>query len=297
MNPVGAGLILGLVVVSTASAAPPPPTSGIVAVPLWKDDWRRVSWPEFGAFAALEATSLIGPLVIADPVEPRWRGGILFDDTLQDALRLGSGRGSLSSATDVGLIAMQALPLVDAGVTAWWFRRDRDAAFELALVDLESYAFTDVTIWALKTAVARQRPQDYRLGCFTDAGTDPACKKAKNTSFPSNHAATSFTAASLFCTEHAQMHLYGGAADLWSCVGALAAATGISTARVMADHHYTSDILVGAAIGVFSGWAIPRLLHFRRARADQDEKPSTVSLGVLPLPTPSGMTLALLGSL
>ncbi len=286
--------LLSLLVLQATVSLEPSTTTAAEAAPLWKEEWRRVSWPEATAFAGLEAVSLVGPLVVTKPSAPKWRGGILFDDAIQGALVVSNGRGAVSSASDAGLYALQALPLVDAGVTAWWFRGDRDTAIQLALIDLESYAFTDLVVWAMKTTIARERPRDFHLGCFESGVSDPACAKAKSTSFPSNHAATSFTAASLFCTHHSQMALYGGSADAWACAGALAGAAGVAVARVVADNHYATDILAGSAIGIVSGWAIPRLLHFRSFRhAEGAFRP----LAVLPLPTTSGMTLSIVGSL
>ncbi|MEP6652378.1 MAG: phosphatase PAP2 family protein [Myxococcales bacterium] len=294
MNILFAAVLLVELAAPTGGRAGPSSTPVASSHSLWKDEWRRVTWPEIGDFASFEAISLAGPLVFSKPSQPKWRGGILFDDAISDKLRLSSGIGPLSTATDIGMYALQGLPVIDAGITAWWFRGDRDTAIQLAIIDLESYAFTDLAIWSLKTAIARERPQDYHLGCF-EPGAPAACGKAKSTSFPSNHAATSFTAASLFCTQHSQMSLYGGAADVWGCVGALTAATGISVARVMADHHYTTDILAGAGIGVLSGWAIPRLLHFRRF--SHTEKTSLLSVSLVPVPTTTGMTLSLVGGL
>ena len=39
------------------------------------------------------------------------------------------------------------------------------------------------------------------------------------------------------------------------------AVTGVT--RVVADRHYASDVVVGAAIGFGVGYGLPRLLHYR----------------------------------
>jgi membrane-associated phospholipid phosphatase len=43
----------------------------------------------------------------------------------------------------------------------------------------------------------------------------------------------------------------------------MATATATGMLRVVADKHFTSDILAGALIGVASGGLMPWLLHFR----------------------------------
>jgi membrane-associated phospholipid phosphatase len=44
---------------------------------------------------------------------------------------------------------------------------------------------------------------------------------------------------------------------------AATAATGVT--RIVADRHYASDVVVGAAIGFAGGYGLPWLLHYRTA--------------------------------
>jgi membrane-associated phospholipid phosphatase len=43
----------------------------------------------------------------------------------------------------------------------------------------------------------------------------------------------------------------------------LASATVTSVLRVVADKHYTSDVLIGAVLGFGFGFGLPMLLHYR----------------------------------
>jgi hypothetical protein len=100
------------------------------------------------------------------------------------------------------------------------------------------------------------------------------------------------------CVEHLSLRMYGPGADEIACVDALALATSISLMRVVADHHYATDIIAGAAIGGISGGLLPWLVHFRgRVRheavadggAQSSPRPQIVAL----VPTTDGRSLGL----
>jgi membrane-associated phospholipid phosphatase len=50
-----------------------------------------------------------------------------------------------------------------------------------------------------------------------------------------------------------------------------------------ADQHYLSDVLIGAVVGGFVGWAIPRFLH--------SPEPGTAQAGALRV-APGGLVIA-----
>ena len=101
-------------------------------------------------------------------------------------------------------------------------------------------------------------------------------------SFPSGHAARAFAGAELVRSE------YGWG---WGAA-AYAVATGVGVLRVTGDHHYTHDVVAGAAIGVLSAraayWLLPlerKLLGWnesgRTAMALPAYSPDTKSVGVV----------------
>lgn len=67
----------------------------------------------------------------------------------------------------------------------------------------------------------------------------------ENTSFPSGHTAQAFLGAVLIHREY-------GSKSIWYPVGAYTVATSVGVLRVMNNRHYTSDVLVGAGIGMLS---------------------------------------------
>ncbi len=70
-------------------------------------------------------------------------------------------------------------------------------------------------------------------------------KGVGNTSFPSRHASWAFTVSTVFSNE-----LYRES-PFWS-LGAQLAASSVGMQRVMSHHHYASDVIAGASIGIAS---------------------------------------------
>ena len=105
---------------------------------------------------------------------------------------------------------------------------------ERIAVAATSYAALTVATGALKLTVREWRPD----------GSD-------NRSFPSGHAARAFAGAELVRSE------YGWR---WGA-GAYAVAAGVGLLRIAGDHHYTHDVLAGAAVGILSArlayWVLP----------------------------------------
>jgi membrane-associated phospholipid phosphatase len=125
-----------------------------------------------------------------------------------------------------------------------------------------SFAALTATAGALKLTVSERRPDhsDYR-------------------SFPSGHAARAFAGAELVRSE------YGWA---WG-IGAYALATGVGVLRITGDHHYTHDVLAGAAIGIAGSrlayWLLP--LERRWLGWETDD----VSIGAVPTFSPDSRSV------
>jgi membrane-associated phospholipid phosphatase len=238
-------------------------------------EWNP-SWPQFRP-TEIAATGVFG-LGLASalwlyPTPGRnWEGGILFDDAVRNALRLEtrSGRESASRASDVIYYTLATYPiLVDAGVVAGLVHGNSEVAVQLLAMDLEAYAFAGaIALTAEK--VGRVRPED--RGCQNDPHYSKDCgnDKVLNLSFMSGHTTIAFTGAGLMCAHHSHLPLYGGGApDTLACVAALGAASTAGALRIMADKHYSTDVLLGAGVGLFAGYGLPTLLHYRYGHGDQ----------------------------
>ena len=80
-------------------------------------------------------------------------------------------------------------------------------------------------------------------------------------SFPSGHASFFFAMAMV-------VYLYNKRAGFWFFIGAIL----ISLTRIFVGVHYPSDILAGAAVGIFSGWLVVKIARRFMDRKEQKEQ-------------------------
>ncbi len=273
----------------------PPPIVSKNAPPalVWK-------WPTFGAgdfvVTGAGAAVTIGAAIIKPRAQHSLSGGILFDDGVRDALRAQklANRYLFRDASDVGLSLSVTWPFaVDALTTAWWYRGSRESAQEMALIDLETLAVAGALQGATNVFVSRERP--FGPGCGEGELPSDAidCKNSFHyRSFFSGHSAFSFTGAALICIHHMENELLGPPWDALSCAGGYAVAATTATFRVVADVHYASDVLLGAAVGTLVGYSVP-LLHYRHMRGSSGRasvtRPNQLQLHLIPSPGGIGL--------
>jgi membrane-associated phospholipid phosphatase len=231
---------------------------------VWDEQWTRFRTLEYVTTAATGAAA-IGFFYFAKPSNhPLWVGPVLFDEPVRNLLRLRTRTGILTAEAASGAIAIalpvQSLldsllpPVVDGSYDVMW---------QLGMMDAQSYALSGLLTASLYDTTGRARPS--YAACKAGTSIDPYCDSGEFASFPSGHTAVSMTGAGLMCAHHGELPLYGvPALDVAACVEGLALATSVGVLRLMADRHYASDVLTGGAIGFFSGYALPRLLHYWR---------------------------------
>ncbi len=131
--------------------------------------------------------------------------------------------------------------VVGAGLLIFWFwdknREERIkncylAGVAISAIILSRLVFTEIIRWIW----FRPRP-------FIDHAVNLLIVHANTGSFPSGHAAFFFALATA-------VFLSNRCAGQWLFLAAFL----ISVARVFVGVHYPGDILVGAAVGIFSGW-------------------------------------------
>ena len=254
---------------------------------IWK--WPTFSAPNFVITATAGAVTL-GASIVKPSSKHKLTGGILFDDSVRDALRANklADRYIFRDASDVGLSLAVSWPFAaDALTSAWWYRGSRETAEEMALIDLETLAISGAIQGATNVLVSRERP--FGTGCGEGEVPEDAidCKNSFHfRSFFSGHSAFSFTGAALICVHHMENELLGPPWDALSCAGGYAVAATTATFRVVADVHYASDILLGAAIGTLVGYSVP-LLHYRKIvgpSGHASTQPTQLQLNLVPSP-------------
>ena len=279
-----------------ALASPPPPRAPnaprrIAPVEARSGVQWNPRWPRFRTSEAVvtgvSAAAALGSLAIP-PSKTRWNTVPAFDAGARSALRLSarSGRDFARDVSDVLLTSLINQLLVDAFVVAWWKHDRRVVAAQMILMDVEAFAFTGA-VNALTAAIAsRERPYSGACTGPEERQPDDCTSSKRYRSFFSGHASSAFTAASLTCAHHAHLPLYGGGApDTVACAGALGAAAAVASMRVLADQHFVTDIVTGAAVGTLSGLGLPWLLHYRTSRDVEAGRRSRISVRVLPAPT------------
>lgn len=101
--------------------------------------------------------------------------------------------------------------------------------WEQILLSGATYVLSDFFVFRLKEATKVARPSPF----------------SGNESFPSQHTAQAFLAATL-------LHKEFGYISPWISIGGYAAASWVGYARIARNRHFMSDVLMGSAIGIVS---------------------------------------------
>ncbi len=231
--------------------------------------WKRVHWGELVGTANLT----VGAIVIGEVTSPaaRWTRVNGFDSWFRDRLKVeGATQRRIDRASDALALTLIGFPvLVDSFGVALIGDKNRDVAGQLLAIQAQAFAMTGFLTAATKAATGRQRPSAGEMGC-DELGVD--CGRGANKSFFSGHTSFAFTGAGLTCVAHTHLGLFGRVGDPLTCASALALATATGLFRVMANTHWATDVLTGAGVGLFSGWLMPWLLHFRHDTTERQNR-------------------------
>ncbi len=251
------------------------------------DKPNRLEWThkKFSTYEYIASGTMLAGLgaatLLMKDEGPRWRGGVLMDDASRDfgLARTREGQVQAARVSDYLLYSMIAWPYLDAAVAMGGGHTQ--TAWQMSLINSQAFIATSLLTFVIKRSVRRERP--YKTAYCAENPTDPSCESGDSSSFLSGHASTAFTGAGLVCAHHGAMPLYGNKyADIGACATALAAATVTGGLRIVADKHYASDVLAGAALGLASGWLVPKLLHYMPwGNAKEDDMAAKKKSGIL----------------
>jgi len=234
---------------------------------------KKLHWEGRMRFTIPEyiATGILGPLAVVEyfvvqPQDPPHSiGGVMFDDAIRDSIRLRDPRALTTSwaiADTIGTMLVLVNVALDSIIVPL-ARRSTDVAWQLLVMDAESYTLSSLVAITAYDTIGRARPP--YADCQSGAVPGNECYGSLTASFPSGHVALGFNAAGLSCAHHMYQHVYGNrAADIFACARDLSLATTEAVLRMMGDRHYFSDVLVGSMIGFSAGFALPTLLHYAK---------------------------------
>jgi membrane-associated phospholipid phosphatase len=249
---------------SVGTAGPAP----VVAAPTdtgprirWNERWHKFRPIEYVTTAATAVGDFVVFFFVKPSDHPKWIGPILFDAPVRNALRLRT-RSGIETALDASYYTALVTPLqtVVDSIVIPTADGNPEVAWQLALMDAQAFAFSGLVTASLYDVTGRARPS--YADCKAGTSVDPLCNAGAYASFPSGHTSAAMTGAGLLCAHHGALPLYGGGWDVAACVEGLTVATTVGVLRMMADRHYASDVLTGGAIGFFSGYGLPMLLHY-----------------------------------
>lgn len=249
----------------------------------WHDEWSKFTWNEALISAAVTVhnfrlqEALDGPKeatveFYVPLMDKEWRS-LLVETNL-------SRRQAYARLSDIGYKSLVFAPYaIDVSLTLA-VHRNPEVAAQLFLIDFEVLTLAAATQMLISRLVGRARPYVTDL---CDGGKP--CPGGPYRSLVSGHAMAAFTAAGLMCLHHEKLPIFGGGApDKWACAWAISVASATGFLRLPADEHYMSDVLMGAGLGFFYGYFIPKWLHFHKPLGDT-KSGSTKRAGLRMMPT------------
>lgn len=199
----------------------------------------------------------------------------LQDSSNQASHFLKNASRGIEYFADPGSIII-GVSLYGVGRVAHW----RDVA-DLGLHGFEAVAASGIITAVIKDVAGRARPNVSADTSSHDFGFGRGFNKGGGyKSFPSGHATAAFAAASVVTSESQRWWPNG----IWFVAPAMyGGATLVGVSRMYNNAHWASDVVLGAAIGTFSGIKVVRYSH-----GHTDNVIDRWLLGVRAMPMPDG---------
>jgi membrane-associated phospholipid phosphatase len=226
-------------------------------------DLKNTSWPFLAAETGGAVVVFIGfALATDDPPEAcRWCATNDFDDGIRGALRASNPRpfAYVSHGFSLGVVpAIAILGNVLPAVADHRIDRLKADLWILANTFILTTGITD----GIKRAAGRERPAfHYGVQGETEAANLPI---ERNLSFFSGDTSWAFSLAACGTT---LAYLHGYESAPWVLAGGATFATAAGVFRIVADMHWTTDVIAGSLVGTAIGVSVPLALHRREKPA------------------------------
>lgn len=189
--------------------------------------WRAKQWITF--------TAVTGTAILA----------YAYDDVIRDAFQRNRTQG-LDNASKYFFGPLGSgyitIPLT-AGFYVYGLIAHDQRAVRAGLTGIKAIVITGVLTYAIKYATQRHRP-------YEDNPANPRIWEGpfgswSSTSFPSGHSSLVFAAAAVFASEYKD--------KIWVPILSYSLASLAAASRVYEDKHWSSDVIIGSALGFFIG--------------------------------------------
>lgn len=189
--------------------------------------WRKKQWLTF--------TAVSGTAILA----------YAYDDVIRDAFQRNRTDGlDQASKYFFGPLGSGAVTIsLTAGFYLYGLVARDQRAVRVGLTGVKAIVITAVFTYAMKYATQRHRP-------YEDNPPDPRIWEGpfgswSSTSFPSGHSSLVFAAAAVFASEYKD--------KIWVPILSYSLASLAAASRVYEDKHWSSDVIIGSALGFFIG--------------------------------------------
>lgn len=262
--------------------------------------YPRFRWWEYASSALVTLSGLyLQHGIEGDFPDNDFHNGILFDTSFRSAFvaETKAGRVRAAEVSDVIWPLTQYFPVVVDGlfIPLVTDKFNADVALQISMLNWQAQGISFVLLRIAHRTVGRGRP--HLSHCPNGPHpNDPSCNPGgmgNTASFYSGHASMTAAAAGLSCAHHTSLPLMGDPLlDGGVCALMIASSLVTGSLRVVADRHWTTDVLTGWLLGGAVGYGLPMLLHYRHPIGDGVLPKHSV---VVPYATDDGGGLTYLG--
>jgi membrane-associated phospholipid phosphatase len=238
-------------------------------IPLETDRYRlKWAFPHFRLWQGITSALATGTSLFLQIQKykfpgDRWRGPILFDEPVYDAIveEDESDRLRADQISDYLWHGSQYYAVAESLIVPLVFDHgNTEVAAQMTLINWQVLGWNGLLTRFAHIGVRRARPP--LPECIDDPESDSSCTHT-GSSFFSGHTSMSTAAAAVTCSHHAALPLFGdGPWNFTSCVVLSGSAATVGFLRIRAAKHWPTDVVFGYLLGSAVGIGVPWLLHY-----------------------------------